>query len=258
MATRRRFIDLSVPTEPGPSDPLKLTLRHSNHAETAPALLQIFGCATSDLPDGQGWAVDELELSSHAGTHVDAPWHYFPMSEGKPARTIDQLPLEWFFGPGVRLDFRAKARGDLITTADLQAELSRIAYTLQPGDIVLLNTGADKLWGTREYFDAGCGLDRTSTIWLCDQGIRVIGIDAWTLDRPFWAIREEFQRTADPAVIWSAHRAGIDREYCQIEKLANLDQLPRPIGFQVACFPVKITAGSAGWARVVALVEEPD
>jgi kynurenine formamidase len=252
----RRYLDLSVPTEPGPSDPMKLTLRHNQHAETAPALLQIFGCQPSDLPDGLGWATDDLELGTHNGTHVDAPWHYFPTSEGRPARTIDQLPLEWFFSDGVVLDFRSKPKGGLIAVADLQAELRRIDYTLKPLDIVLLQTGADKLWGTKEYFDAGAGLDRESTIWLCDRGIRVIGIDAWTLDRPFWALREEFQRTSDPAVIWSAHRAGIDREYCQIEKLANLDQLPQPHGFQVACFPVKIKDGSAGWTRTVAIVDK--
>jgi kynurenine formamidase len=38
--------------------------------------------------------------------------------------------------------------------------------------------------------------------------------------------------------------------------LANLDQLPRPFGFKVACFPVKLTGGSAGWSRVVAILED--
>ena len=50
--------------------------------------------------------------------------------------------------------------------------------------------------------------------------------------------------------------AGIDKEYCQIEKLANLDILPSPFGFKVACFPVKLTGVSAGWCRAVAVLEE--
>lgn len=251
----RRLIDLSVPTEVGPSERLGLTVRHQPHAETAPTLMQIFGCTAADLPAGLGWANDAVELNAHSGTHVDAPWHYYPTAEGKPARTIDQCPVEWFYGDGVRLDFRWKERGSVITPAELAAELERIGYALKPFDIVLIQTGADRLWGQAEYFDAGCGLGRESTIWLCDHGVKVIGTDAWGLDRPFWAIRAAFAQTQDPAVLWEAHRAGIDREYCQIEKLANLDRLPQPFGFTVCCFPVKLTGGSGGWTRVVAILE---
>ena len=251
-----RFVDLSVPTEPSPSEPIKMSIRHEPHRESAPTMARFFGCAEHDLPDGLGWANEHVELHGHSGTHIDAPWHYFPTSEGKPARTIDQCPLEWFYGDGVVLDFRTKERGALLEVEDLEAELSRIGYTLKPLDIVLLHTGTDKLWGKAEYFDAGSGLGRASTLWLCDRGIKVIGTDAWTLDRPFWAMRKAFEETGDPSVIWAAHRVGIEREYCQIEKLANLDQLPRPFGFKVAWFPVKLAGGSAGWTRVVAMVDE--
>jgi hypothetical protein len=53
-----------------------------------------------------------------------------------------------------------------------------------------------------------------------------------------------------------AHRAGREREYCHIEKLANLDQLPHPHGFQVSVFPIKIARASGGWVRAVALVDD--
>ena len=119
----------------------------------------------------------------------------------------------------------------------------------------MIQTGADKLWGTAEYFEAGCGMTKASTLWLIERGIRVMGIDAWGWDRPFWAIREEFGKTGDANILWEAHRAGIEKEYCHIEKLANLDKLPGPFGFKVACFPVKLTGGSAGWSRVVAIIE---
>jgi len=142
----------------------------------------------------------------------------------------------------------------VITSEDLQKELDRIGYTLKPLDIVLIMTGADKLWGKAEYFDAGCGMCRESTLWLVDQGIRVMGIDAWGWDRPFWAIKEEFARTGDRQILWEAHLAGIEREYCHLEKLANLDLLPRAFNFKVACFPVKLTGGSAGWCRAVAII----
>ena len=195
-------------------------------------------------------------MGAHTGTHVDAPWHYFPFSEGKKARTIDELPLEWFYGDGVVLDMRDKLRGSEINTDDLQRALERIDYKLKLGDIVLIQTGADKYWGKKEYFDAGCGMSRNSTLWLIDQGIRVMGIDACGWDRPFWAMREEFQKTKDKSILWVGHRVGIEKEYCHIEKLANLDRLPKPFGFKVACFPVKLTGGSAGWSRVVAIIEE--
>jgi len=216
----------------------------------------IFGCEESDLPDGLGWSNDTVTLSAHSGTHVDAPWHYAPVSEGKRARTIDEMPLEWFYHDGVVLDMRHKPQGSGVSVDDLKEALGKIGYKIKPWDIVLIQTGADKLWGKQEYFNAGCGMTRESTLWLIEQGVRVMGTDAWGWDRPFWAIREEFSQTGDKRVIWSGHYVGIEREYCHIEKLANLDKIPIPFGFKVACFPIKLKGGSAGWSRVVAIVED--
>jgi kynurenine formamidase len=256
MAGRTRFFDLSVTTRPNESEPFVTNIRHESHADTAPMMAEYFGCTLDDLPDRLGWANEHVELVGHAGTHIDAPWHYFPTCGGNPARTMDECPLEWFYGDGVVLDFRHKERGALIDVNDLEAALDRIGYTLKPLDIVMLQTDTDKLWGRKEYFDAGSGLGRESTLWLCDRGIKVIGTDAWTLDRPFWAMMQAFRETGDPSLIWAAHRVGIEREYCQIEKLANPDRLARPHGFRLRCFPVKLEGGSAGWTRVVAMVDE--
>lgn len=251
-----KIIDLSVPTESSPSEPLPVNVVHETHEQSVPMMEAFFGCSKEELPQGLGWANDAVSMGAHAGTHVDAPWHYFPVSEGKKARTIDELPLEWFYGDGVVLDMRHKPRGSEISIDDLQKALERSGYKLKPGDIVLIQTGADQYWGKKEYFDTGCGMGRDSTRWLIEQGIRVMGIDAWGWDRPFWAMREEFQKTKDKSVLWAGHRVGIEKEYCHIEKLANLDRLPQPFGFKVACFPVKLTGGSAGWCRAVAIVEE--
>jgi kynurenine formamidase len=120
----------------------------------------------------------------------------------------------------------------------------------------MLQTGADKRIGTPEYF-AQPGLGREGTLWLVELGVKVIGIDAYTLDRPFADMRADYERTGDGRYIWPAHFAGITREYCQIEKLANLDLLP-PHGFYVACLPVKIAKASAAWCRAVALVPASD
>jgi kynurenine formamidase len=251
-----RTIDLSIPTEDCPSEPLPVKVSHEEHEQSVGLMHAFFGCSERDLPGGLGWANDSVSMISHAGTHVDAPWHYAPTSEGRRARTIDEMPLEWFFHDGVVLDMRHKPTGSGVTTSDLEEALARIDYRIKPWDIVMIQTGADRLWGTPEYFDAGCGMTGESTLWLVDLGVRVMGIDAWGWDRPFWAIREDFARTGDRCLLWGAHYAGIEREYCHIEKLANLDQLPHPYGFKVACFPVKLAGGSAGWSRVVAILDE--
>ena len=250
------MFDLNVPLEDSPSEPLPVRVAHQTHDQSAQLMASFFGASPAEhLPNGLGWANDNVTLNAHAGTHVDAPWHYYPTCGGEKARTIDELPLEWFFQDGVVLDMRHKERGGLISTADVQDALQKINYTHKPFDIGMIHTGADKEWGQASYFEAGAGMSAEATRWLIAQGIRVMGIDAWGWDQPFWAMKKRFEETGDPAVIWEAHRVGIDLEYCQIEKLANLDQLPRPFGFKVACFPVKLAGGSGGWTRVVAIFE---
>jgi kynurenine formamidase len=259
MLNQLRLIDLSVPLEDGSaSEPLPGRIRYVTHeAEGLAQMRQLLGVRPEDLvlSGGLGWAVEEVQAITHTGTHVDAPYHYGPLSEGRPARRIDEVPLEWCFAPGVRLDVRHKAAGEFITVEDLQAALDGVGHRLRPRDIVLLWTGADRRLGRPDYF-AQPGLGREGVLWLVEQGVKVIGIDAYTLDRPFAAMAADYRRTGDGRFIWPAHFAGLEREYCQIEKLANLDQLPRPHGFHVSCLPVKISAASAAWCRAVALVPE--
>jgi len=252
-----RLIDLSVPLEDqSTSEPLPARIRYIDHAGEGRAQIQQFlGIKPEDLvySGGLGWAIEEITAITHTGTHVDAPYHYGPMSEGQPARRIDEVPLEWCFAPGVVLDMRHKLNGEFISVDDLSTALARIDYRLKPLDIVLLQTGADRRVGTPEYF-AQPGLGREGTLWLVEQGVRVIGIDAYTIDRPFAAMHADYRRTGDGRYIWPAHFAGLTREYCQIEKLANLDRIPKPHGFYVSCLPVKIHAASAAWCRAVAIV----
>jgi kynurenine formamidase len=246
------IVDLSVGLEENPGEPFCPQVTHQDHAETAELMAGIFGCRVEDLPDGQGWANDTVTAITHAGTHVDAPWHYFPTCAGERARTIDALPLDWFLAPGVRLDVRHLERGAEIAPHHLEEALE--GHELQPLEIVLLWTGAEAQWGTPAYFNAGSGLGRAGTLWLLDRGVKVIGTDAWGLDRPFVDLRADYERTGDASILWAAHRVGIEREYCQIEKLHNLGALPGVTGFTVSCLPVKVTGASAGWCRAVAIV----
>lgn len=255
----KRFVDLSISIEPSlPCDPPMMIpeIDYVDHTEGAEQMKDFFpGLEKEQLPGGLGWALEFIKLTTHSGTHLDAPYHYHPtMDRGKPSLTIDEIPLEWCFSDGVLLDFRHKADGERITVEDVKKELDRIDYTIKPLDIVLVQTGADEAWGTPQYLVKGAGMDRESTLYLVDQGVKVVGIDAWSWDRPLPFLAEEFKRTGDPKVIWEAHFAGIEAGYCHMEKLANLSAIGKPHGFAVCCFPVKIKGASAGWARPVAIV----
>ena len=257
----RVIIDLSVAIEHGlPSDPEMMIpqVGYIDHAMGAEQMEQFFpGLKKQDLPGGLGWAVESLALTSHSGTHLDAPFHYHPsMDNGKPALTIDEVPLEWCYGDGVVLDFSGRPDGYGVTAADVEAELSRIGYELKPLDIVLVRSGAPRNWGKAEYLVSGCGMTRQSTLYLLERGVRVVGIDAWSWDRPLPFQAQDFAKTGDASLIWEAHFAGIERGYCHMEKMYNLEAIPRPFGFTVACFPIKIKNASGGWCRPVAIIED--
>jgi len=97
------------------------------------------------------------------------------------------------------------------------------------------------------------GVTTEATGWLYDQGVRVIGIDAWGWDAPLDRQAREALTHRLPGIFWAAHQ--VDLPYAQIERLVNLDTLP-PFGFKISCFPLKIVGGSAGPARVVALLDD--
>jgi kynurenine formamidase len=258
-----RLIDLSLPISPSTAEPGPPQIEYVDHrhaatelAAVATHLLQGPVITEAAFHDHLGLANENLQLDSHAGTHMDAPWHFGPLCENHPSKTIDHVPLEWCFGPGVVLDVRHKNPGETITPEDLTLALAHIGYTLKPNDIVLVMTGADKHFLKQDYFSAHPGMGREATLWLLNQGIKVIGIDAWGFDRPAGAMLKDYLRSGDSDDILPAHMVGRDREYCHIEKLGNLDKIPVPYGFWVSCFPVKIERGSAGWVRAVAYVEE--
>jgi kynurenine formamidase len=219
--------------------------------ETGAAESARFGLGPEYWPDGVAWSVETVALSTHSGTHVDAPLHYGPAAAGR-ARTIDEVPLEWCYGDGVRLDMRGKDRVAGITSADVEGELERIEHELKPLDIVLVWTGTNlKEPG---YEGRHPGLRRDATEFLVDGGVKLIGIDAWGIDRPFDLMIEDAR--AGRGQFWESHLLGREKEYCQIERLANLETLPRPTGFTVSAFPFKLERASAAWARVVAIFDD--
>src|SRR4029077_9916531 len=177
------------------------------------------------------------------------------MDRGKRAITIDEVPLEWCLAPGVKLDFRRFADGYVASAADVEAELVGIGHTLEPLDIVLVNTAAGAAYGRPDYVSKGCGMGREATLYLTSRGVRVTGTDGWSWDAPFVHTAKRFAVTGDASIIWEGHKASREIGYCHIEKLHNLESLPGN-GFLVVCFPVKIRAASAGWTRAVAILED--
>jgi kynurenine formamidase len=255
----RKLIDISVPLENdvaadppgrGPS------IEYRDHRQGAAEIVRYFpGLQESDLPDHEGWAVENVRLSTHNGTHLDAPYHFAStMDRGERAITIDQVPLEWCLQPGVKLDFRHLPDGHVVTAHEVEAELKRIGHTLSPLEIVLVNTSAGAAYGQPDYVSRGCGMGREATLHLTERGVRVTGTDGWSWDAPFVHTARKYQATRDASLIWEGHKAGREIGYCHMEKLHNLELLPAT-GFLVSCFPVKIRAASAGWTRAVAIVD---
>lgn len=254
-----RFIDLSMPLDDVvPVDPpfLRPKIEYKDHIAGRADMRAMYGIEPEQLPEGQGLAAETLTITTHSGTHVDAPWHYHPtMNHGERAWTIDEVPLDWFFRPGVKLDLRHLPNGHLVTPADLDEALAAIGHELQPLDIVLVRTVASDAYGRDDYIDTGIGFGREATLHLTSKGVRVVGTDAWGWDLPVSIGRRLFEETGDPTTVWEGHKAGAEVGYCQIEKLQNLDALPAT-GFTVACFPAKVRGASAGWTRAVALLED--
>jgi len=207
-----------------------------------------------EIPDGEMLSLEIVNSSVHMGSHVDAPFHYGSTCEGKPAKQIMDVPLEWCYGPGVVLDFTHLKFPDAIGKKEVVAALEKINYKLKPMDIVLLYTGGDKLLGTDDYVNKYVGCTPDAIEYLLDCGIKMMGVDTIGLDRPCFLMFKEFLTTKDKSKIWPCHFLGRRREYCHMERLGNLGAIPKPFGFTVSCLPVKVKNAGAGWSRVVAIL----
>jgi kynurenine formamidase len=206
-----------------------------------------------DLPDEEFLSLEIIHSPVHIGTHLDYSFHYGSKSEGRASKTAEEIPLEWCYQDGIKLDLSHKKPNEIITANDIEAALKKINYTLRPLDIVLLYTGADKLYGGPKYFSEYPGVDVSAIDYLLDREIKIFGVDTMGIDRPYKFMLKEFLETKDPKKLYPTHFYGRKREFIHIERLANLDKLPNS-NFKVICFPVKIKQTGAAWARVVAIL----
>src|SRR5450631_2628957 len=207
----RRFVDLSIYLENDVlSDPPAFApkIQYFTHEQSFEQIEPFFpGLKKEDLPDGEGWAVELVQLSTHNGTHLDAPYHFHStmnkaLGEKERAIAIDEVPLEWCFQPGVKLDFRHFADGYVATAADVEAEFKRIGHTLSPFEIVVVNTSAGAAYGSADYVAKGCGMGREATLYLTERGVRITGTDGWSWDAPFSYTAKQIKETGDYSLFW--------------------------------------------------------
>ena len=266
-----KFIDLSIPIinedelvfDPPLSRP---KIEYSDHTSGGEQMAFVFPKLDpkEHLPDGKGWAVETIKITTHSGTHMDAPWHFAPIQDKeigeKKAQTIDEFPLKWGIGPLIVLDTTDLENGHVMSPDDVDKKLKAIGHKLQKGDILCINTNASKHYGTNDFINHGVGVGKEATLHIVRQGVHVVGTNSWSWDAPFSITAKKWRESVKannpkPSIIWEGHFAGIELGYFQMEKLMNLEKVP-PVGATIYCFPIKIARASAGWVRAVATIPE--
>lgn len=192
------------------------------------------------LDTGFSYRATLLIMSDHASTHVDALCHFDPDPE---APTIDRMPLDLFCGEAICLDLSHLPARAGITVADLEGALDSAGVDLREGDIVLLYTGHyERTAGTPEYLTEFPGLEPESARWLIEQGAKMFGNQAMSVDVP-----ERYH--------FPVHQ--VCREL-RITHLENVGPLAAVAGkrFTLFGFPLRIVPGTGSPVRLVAAVPE--
>jgi kynurenine formamidase len=180
-----------------------------------------------------GYNITQISMATHQGTHLDAPFHFF--DDGK---TVDQIPLESFYGPAVLVDLAPRSflpAKTLITVEMLMPH----AEKFQPGAKVVYRTGWDRTFGTPECLTGFPSLTLDAARWIAQRRIGLLGMDTLT-----------------PSTAWQeVHHILLakDVEIVIVEGLCNLDRLPER--FTLAAFPLKIKGRDGSPIRAVAIVD---
>ncbi len=182
-----------------------------------------------------------LQLSDHAGSHVDAFCHFDPAPD---AAGVDRMPLEMFYGPAFCVDLRDVPLKHEVTAAELKAAVEKAGVAIEAGDIVLILLGTNaRLWGSPAYLHDFAGLHVDAVHWLADRGVKNFGVEA-------------ISPAPEGAPNFKAHLACGERGITHMECLWNLEAVVGIGKFTFAGFPLKIRGGTASPIRAVAIVEE--
>lgn len=170
-----------------------------------------------------------VSFGTHQGTHLDAMFHFF-----EDGRTLDQMPLEWFYGPA-RLLRIPKGPDEEITIDDLAPH----AAHLVEGARIIVNTGWHRRYGTPEFFTRFPSLTLEAAGFLADRRIRLLGMDLPTPGKQWLKLHH----------ILLAPKV----EMVLVEGLANLDAAPD--SFTLAAFPLNFKGRDGSPVRAVALCQ---
>jgi kynurenine formamidase len=185
-----------------------------------------------------GFEAHNWLMSEHTGTHTDAILEYDP-----DGPSIDEMPLEYWFGEAICLDVSHVRHPDYFTVRVLEEALEASGQQITPGDIVLLHTGhGARTFPTKEYVTKYSGLDREAAVWLAERGVVNIGVDALSIDH---TDDEDF----------SGHMVCAEYQIVNTEHLTNLDQL---VGkrFLFYGLPLKFRRGTGSPIRAIAVLED--
>lgn len=236
-------------------EPDEVVIKELTHKDGAAILGGGFGIDNTDFPDEMAINNEKITLTTHTGTHLDAPYHFGPICEGTVAKKVKDIPLEWCFGKGIVLDLSKQEGG--ISREEISTYIKQNNIKIEIGNIVMIFTGADKYWNSENYFNKFRGMSKEATLYLLEMGVKVIGIDSFGFDVPFEKMISEYLLTKDKNSLWPSHLLGRKWEYCHLERVANLKELLNYQNFVISCFPVKLDTGAA-WTRAVALIEEDE
>lgn len=180
-----------------------------------------------------------LHMGDHAGTHVDAPYHFDP----KSTVTVEKMPLNTFLTEAVCLDLSHKPDESDILPEDLEKAEAAAGVSIQEGDTVLLYTGFhDRHAGTEAYLSKFPGLVKESAIWLGQKKISLFGVEPVSPGR---LGRSNFE----------VHHVCRDMGFTHMEGLVNLDKLVGKGRFRFIGFPLRIKGGTGSPIRAVAWLE---
>lgn len=192
-----------------------------------------------------GYAAARITFDEHFGTHLDAPAHF-----SKTGWTVDEIPVDRLYRPGVCIDVAPMAAKDAdyrVSVADITT-FESTAGAIPPGAVVFIATGWDRFWPDRARYmneHGGVkhfpGLTPEAVAYLAkDRHVAGIGIDTPSIDY-------------GPSTLFEAHRVSMPLNVYHIENAARLTTLPRQ-GFMVVVAPVAVRGGSGAPARVFAIL----
>ncbi len=197
-----------------------------------PFLPEVQVSCLTRITEGKPLNIAEIRIATHAGTHIDAPYHAF--EDGK---TIDQLPLDTFIGPAAVVPVQAGG-GEAISAAQLENSGVRV----ERGDILLVHTGWDAHFGTEAYF-LHPHLSQEACDWIVERGIKLVAFDQVSPELPL-SLRP-------PDFAYPVHRTLLRHDIPIIENVCNLRPLAG-LRCRVIALPLRVRGGDGGHTRLVA------